>query len=52
MRMDEIVVIDSGHQDETGNAELKIKQQSLAETFCDPNIRAAAWIGCALSMFQ
>lgn len=25
---------------------------SYSETFCDPVVRRAAWIGCAISAFQ
>lgn len=41
--MDEIVV---PNQDGNEN-----KGPSLSETFCDPVIRRAAYVGCALSIF-
>ncbi len=52
MRMDEIVVSNSGHTDPDGNAQLKIVQPTYKETFCDPTIRRAAWMGCFLASFQ
>lgn len=52
MRMDEIQVINTGHQDEDGEASLKIAQPTYSETFCNPVIRKAAWIGCTLSVIQ
>lgn len=36
MRSHEIVVIDTGHTREDGNADLKLNQPSLKEAFCDP----------------
>lgn len=51
--MDEVVIEQpSGHQGLDDDAELKITQPSMRDTFCDPNIRQAAWVGCALSVFQ
>jgi len=52
MRMDEIVIKESGHQNEDGNAELKIKEVTTSETFTNPVIRKAAWVGLALAIFQ
>jgi len=50
--MNEIVVQDSGHTREDGQADLKLNQgPSMKETFCDPKIRMAAWVGCFLSCF-
>jgi MFS family permease len=53
MRIDEIVVQNSGHTNEDGNAELKLDRgPSYSQTMCDPNIRMAAWVSCGLSIFQ
>jgi len=53
MRMDEVQIQqESDHTDEDGNSSLKVSQPSTRDTFCDPNIRRAAWVGCALSIFQ
>jgi hypothetical protein len=45
MRMDEIVIPRASDE---GNEN---KGPSLSETFCDPVIRRAAYVGCALSIF-
>lgn len=34
------------------STESLVKQPSMSETFCEPTIRRAAWVGCALSFFQ
>lgn len=53
MRIDEIEVKSTGHTDTDGNyGDLKIKQTSTKDLFFDPKIRRAAWVGCALSVFQ
>lgn len=43
---------ESNHTNEDGDATLSLKQPTYKDTFCDPNIRMAAWVGCALSIFQ
>lgn len=43
---------ESNHTNEDGDATLALKQPTYKDTFCDPNIRMAAWVGCALSIFQ
>lgn len=50
--MDEISVKETGHTNEDGNAELKIKEVTTSETFFNPVIRKAAWVGLALAVFQ
>lgn len=50
--MDEIQVINTGHTDSDGEANLKIAQQTFGDTFCNPVIRRAAWVGCTLSVIQ
>lgn len=53
-RMAEVSVKkESGHTDEDPSEEvtLKVAGTTYSETFCDPNLRAAAWVGCALSIF-
>lgn len=52
MRMDEIVIKETGHTNEDGNAELKIKEVTTVESFTNPVIRKAAWVGLALAVFQ
>ena len=42
---------ESNHTNEDGDATLSLKQPTYKDTFCDPNIRMAAWVGCALSIF-
>ena len=51
--MNEIIVQDSGQTKEDGDANLKLDQgPSMNETFCDPNIRRSAWVGCSISVIQ
>lgn len=52
MRMDEIQVVSSGHTDEEGEISLKVAQPTFKDTFCNPAIRRAAWVGCSLSVIQ
>jgi hypothetical protein len=51
-RMDEIQVQSTGRTDEDGEATLKVAQQTFGDTFCNPTIRMAAWVGCSLSVIQ
>ena len=50
MRIQEIQVIRTGHTDEDGGSNLRIAQPTYADTFCNPVVRRAAWVGCTLSV--
>jgi hypothetical protein len=49
-RMDEIQVQRTGLTDELGEGPMRVAQVTFKETFCDPVIRRAAWVGCSLSV--
>jgi hypothetical protein len=47
MRIEEIVIQNSGNS----NGEGQDLGPTMKQTFCDPKIRRAAFVGCGLSIF-